>query len=183
MRVGDARQEMASEASHRTLSCNSCHPAHGYDRKVAAADACLGCHADEHSLAYKESPHFALWQAELDGSGEAGSGVSCATCHMPKTHDENSERVFVQHNQNDNLRPNEKMVRSVCADCHGLGFVLNALADEALIKSNFKGQPSVTVSSLELAERRLASSGKKPSPATESTEEDVAPGAAVKGAE
>ena len=52
--------------------------------------------------------------------------------------------IFVTHNQNDNLRPNEKMVRSVCGNCHGLQFTLDALADPALVERNFKGRPRST---------------------------------------
>ena len=38
-----------------------------------------------------------------------------ATCRSTETRDEDgSKSIFVTHNQNDNLRPNEKMVRSVC---------------------------------------------------------------------
>jgi hypothetical protein len=57
----------------------------------------------------------------------------------------------VQHNQNDNLRPNEKMVRSVCANCHGLEFSLDALADRALIDRCFDGPPSLHLDSARMA--------------------------------
>ncbi len=52
---------------------------------------------------------------------------ACASCHMPKL--EHRRQVRTTHNQNDNLRPNEKMIRTVCLDCHSLGFSLDALAD------------------------------------------------------
>ena len=55
----------------------------------------------------------------------------------------------VQHNQNWNLRPNEKMIRPVCMNCHGLEFAIDALADPELIKSNFSGQPSKHVESVD----------------------------------
>ena len=54
-----------------------------------------------------------------------------------------------------NLRPNEKMLRTVCMDCHGLGFSIDALADEKLINNNFNGMPSVHVESIDLVKRRL----------------------------
>ena len=38
------------------------------------------------------------------------------------------KRTLVQHNQNDGLQPNEKMIRPVCMSCHGLGFSIDALA-------------------------------------------------------
>ena len=44
------------------------------------------------------------------------------------------------------------MIRPACLHCHGLGFTLDALADPALIKNNFRGQPAVHVQSMDLAE-------------------------------
>jgi hypothetical protein len=61
----------------------------------------------------------------------------------------------VQHNQSDTLRPNEKMLRSVCLSCHGLQFSLDALADHELIENNFSGKPTVRVQSLDMAARRV----------------------------
>ena len=73
---------------------------------------------------------------------------------MPREISEDSsgqEKAFVQHNQNDNLRPNEKMLRSVCLDCHGLEFSIDALADVELVKRNFRGKPSTHIKSLDWA--------------------------------
>lgn len=152
-----ARLPMKSSAHHRNLTCVSCHNAHQFDRQYAAVDACLSCHNDTHSLAYTESPHFGLWEAETNGGREVGSGVSCATCHLPReTHKQDGiEKIVVQHNQNDNLRPNEKMIRSVCMNCHGLGFSINALADTRLIESNFNGAPSRHIRSVDMVKQRL----------------------------
>ena len=61
-------------------------------------------------------------------------------------------RIMVEHNQNATLSPNEKMIRPACLHCHGLGFSLDALADQALIENNFRGSPAVQVRSMELAE-------------------------------
>jgi formate-dependent nitrite reductase cytochrome c552 subunit len=144
---------MHAAASGRELTCSACHAAHGDDDRGAASRACLGCHADEHSLAYTRSRHAELFEAERSGAGPAGSGVSCATCHMPEQSSEDGERI-TQHNQNDNLRPNEKMIRSVCNRCHGLGFSIDALADDALVRSNFNRAPTVHVMSIEMAARR-----------------------------
>jgi formate-dependent nitrite reductase cytochrome c552 subunit len=160
-------QEALNPASgHKQLDCNSCHKGHRYDIKNAAVEACLGCHADDHSLAYKRSKHYELWQAELNGSAEANTGVSCATCHMSRISFDVSEwssRIMVDHNQSANLSPNSKMIRSACLHCHGLGYSLDALADSTLIQSNFNGNPSVHVKSMELAkedrERRRAKRG------------------------
>ncbi|KAB2911420.1 MAG: hypothetical protein F9K29_22530 [Hyphomicrobiaceae bacterium] len=158
MRPELARLPMSKAAHGHDLGCTSCHGAHKFDAVTAQVDGCLGCHADEHSKAYLGSPHHKLWQAERAGSGPQGSGVSCATCHMPRQpiEDENGlDRVLANHNQNDNLRPSEKMIRSVCADCHGLGFTLDSLADAALVRRSFSGRATVRVQSIDWALKRL----------------------------
>jgi hypothetical protein len=157
MRPNLARLPMKSGAGDVELSCGSCHSAHTFDTRRAASTACLTCHDDRHSLAFVGSPHGRLWSDELEGRTPAGSGVSCATCHLPREpHTESSaEAVFVQHNQNRNLRPNEKMVRTVCLSCHGLEFTLDALADPRLIETNFTGQPARHVDSVGMAGRRI----------------------------
>ena len=158
MRPDLARAQMKDAAHGRQLNCNSCHGAHRYDRQQAAVDACLGCHADSHSSSYGESPHARLWAAELAGTGAEGTGVSCATCHLPRLAQGHSDehRFVVQHNQNDNLRPNDKMIRDVCAQCHGVGFALDALADAALVQRNFAGRPALHVESMDMVQRKLA---------------------------
>jgi predicted CXXCH cytochrome family protein len=159
MTPAQARLPMRSEAKHTELTCTTCHGAHRFDARTAAVDACLTCHADEHSLAFRASKHFELWRAELEGRAPAGSGVSCATCHMPRTEQRDPDldlrRVVVQHNQNDTLRPNEKMLRPVCLSCHGLGFAIDALADPRSIRTNFDGPPATHIRSLEMAAERL----------------------------
>ena len=133
--------------------------AHRFDVSgESQVEACLGCHADGHSNAYLGSPHHKLWQAERRGTAPKGSGVSCATCHMPRiwVEDESGlERVVVNHNQSYSLRPNEKMARSVCLACHGLGFTLDALADAELALRNFRGRPARSVESIDWAAGRL----------------------------
>lgn len=157
MRPALARLPMKAEAAERELGCSSCHSAHDFDTRSAAVAACLGCHDDEHTRAYEESPHADLWRAELRGESDAGTGVSCATCHLPRF-DAGRGVVSVQHNQNDNLRPNEKMIRTVCLDCHGLGFAIDALADPKLVANNFSGKPAVHVESIEMAKAKLGDS-------------------------
>jgi hypothetical protein len=153
MRPELARQPMHESASGQTLSCMSCHGAHGFEPRQAAVEACQGCHADRHTEAYSASPHARLWRSELLGTAPAGSGVSCATCHLPRA-DHPSGRRLVQHNQNDNLEPREKMIRGVCLGCHGLGFSLDALADDSLVERNFTGTPRAHVPSIEWAVAR-----------------------------
>ncbi|GAB1261577.1 cytochrome c3 family protein [Aurantivibrio plasticivorans] len=144
------------ETMNQTHGCNTCHGAHTFNTQSAAVNACLSCHSDDHSQAYINSPHAALWEKEITGTAEPGTGVSCATCHMPReVHDDfGNITVSVQHNQNANLRPNEKMIRSVCMNCHGLGFSIDALADDSLINSNFHGQPTNHIPSIDMAIER-----------------------------
>lgn len=134
-----ARQPMKADAAHRTLDCNACHQSHEEDTRFAAYQACVQCHDDNHTRAYESSAHHRLWQAELTGSAPAGSGVSCATCHMPAL--EIDGHFAVSHDQSANLRPNEKMLNSVCANCHGLQFSMDALANPELITGNFHQRP------------------------------------------
>lgn len=151
MRPSLARLPMKSESAHKELTCSACHDPHSVDTKFAAVEACLNCHDDEHSQNYLASSHYKLWKNELAGIGEANTGVSCATCHLPQV--TKGDSCYVEHNQNANLRPNEKMIRSVCMNCHGLQFSLNALADEALVPSCFDSQPSVHVESVDMAQK------------------------------
>jgi hypothetical protein len=152
-----ARLPMKPATHQQPLGCQSCHAAHTYDSQSAAVSACLNCHDDEHSLAYLGSPHHRLWEDEQQGA-VAGSGVSCASCHMPREEKDYYWGTFthnqVQHNQSANLKPNEKMLRSVCMNCHGLGFAIDALADRNLIRNNFSGPPGVHVPGIDLAVKR-----------------------------
>jgi hypothetical protein len=153
-----ARLPMRDEARGTALGCTSCHEAHRFDTHRAALEACLGCHRDRHSLAYQGSPHHALWKKELAGEAPAGSGVSCASCHLPRLEhrleDLGIKRTLVEHNQNATLQPNEKMIRPVCLSCHGLGFALDALADRSLVQSNFAGKPRAHVKTLDMVAER-----------------------------
>jgi hypothetical protein len=148
---------MKPEAHAQVLGCTSCHGAHDFDRTRAASQACEGCHADEHTRNYESSPHAELWRKEQAGALEPGLGVSCATCHLPRV-TAGERQTFALHNQNANLRPSEKMVRDVCLRCHGLGFTLASLADRALVRSNFNGEPEAQVESLALVARRQSNS-------------------------
>ncbi|MEK8015715.1 MAG: cytochrome c3 family protein [Candidatus Parabeggiatoa sp.] len=153
-----ARQPMKKDV-HKELNCTSCHQDHQFntDARHAAVDACLECHADDHSRAYKASSHFRVWSEEMKGQAAKGSGISCATCHLPREviKQNGIERTVVQHNQNLNLRPNQKMIRGVCMNCHGLGFSIDSLVDSELVRNNFSEPPSVHIESLEMAEKRI----------------------------
>ena len=153
--VGEARLPMRAEVdAHKELDCNSCHFSHDVNTQIAAVEACLTCHNDPHTRNYVDSPHHTLWQEEMSGLATIGSGVSCASCHMPKI--EKRREIVTNHNQNNNLRPNEKMVKSVCLDCHGLEFSLSALADKELVERNFRGLPVERVESMEWVSERAA---------------------------
>jgi hypothetical protein len=154
MQPAMARLPMTDGSAHAELTCNSCHPGHRFDTRTAAVDACLQCHADQHSLAYEGSPHHELWVAEQTGQSTDGSGVSCATCHMPRIDYDVSDwlsRKVVDHNQSATLAPNSKMIRPACQHCHGLGFAIDALADRTLIDNNFRGRPAIHIESIDLA--------------------------------
>lgn len=147
MLVADARQPMRAAAKGAVLGCTSCHGAHDFDTRRAAAEACLGCHDDEHSRAYRGSAHERAFLADA-------GGASCATCHLPRVGEDGE--AHSEHNQNDNLRPNEKMLRSVCMDCHGLAFAIDALADPDLVRRNFSGRPAQKIESMELSRKRAS---------------------------
>ncbi|MBX2804919.1 MAG: cytochrome c3 family protein [Hyphomicrobiales bacterium] len=158
MRPALARLPMQPEAPDKDLSCTSCHGAHRFDVVKAQVDTCLSCHADEHSRAYPGSPHHQAWLAEQRGEGVSGSGVSCATCHMPRIEVEDEyglKSIVVTHNQNFTLEPNEKMIRPVCLSCHGLQFSLDSLADQGVISSNFTKGPSIRVESIDWVMNRI----------------------------
>jgi hypothetical protein len=148
-----ARQPMKADAHGKTLGCTSCHSSHAFETRKAAVDACLGCHDDKHTRAYVDSPHHELWKKELAGLAPPGSGVTCATCHLPRTdhRQDDVKRTLVSHNQNETLRPSEKMARPVCMSCHGLGFAIDALADPGLAANNFRGQPKKRIRSIDMA--------------------------------
>ncbi len=157
----EAQLPFTAESQHTQQGCNACHVSHEYDVKTASVEACLSCHADEHSLSFKASPHGQLWIENQKSHLEPSVEVSCATCHLPsvidQTHPLNTDDhqvVRIEHNQNANLKPNEKMIRGICMNCHGLGFSIDALADPKLIKNNFNGQPNAHIPSIEWATKR-----------------------------
>nr|WP_246114628.1 cytochrome c3 family protein [Rubripirellula tenax] len=144
-----ARLSMHAGASHQNLNCNACHAGHRFDTQYAAVDACQQCHADSHTLAYANSSHAQLWRAEMAGELPAGSGVSCATCHMPRI--AGDDGIWVNHDQNAVLRPSESMAREVCGHCHGIEYALSALADPDLAISCYDAPPRDRIRSLGMA--------------------------------
>lgn len=149
MTPAQARLPMHAGAAHAELNCSSCHPGHRFDTDYAAAEACLKCHADDHSLAYADTSHASLWSDELSGVGAVGSGVSCATCHLPRL--EGEAGIWVNHDQNSGLRPNETMARQVCLNCHGLEFSLSSLADPQSKTDCYGASPDTRTESVQMA--------------------------------
>ncbi|MFT3770821.1 MAG: cytochrome c3 family protein [Minicystis sp.] len=151
-----ARLPMKAEAGNRALDCESCHGAHAYDTARAAADACLVCHDDRHSRGWATTRHALAFRRERSGATAPGTGVSCATCHLPRVSQRvrGADEVTATHDVSAALRPRDKMLRAACLRCHGLGFSIDALADGELVQRNFNGRPAVHVDSLELVERR-----------------------------
>ena len=141
---------------HKSLTCSSCHNPHSADTTFASTEACLGCHQDEHSQNFTASPHGQTWLQAQAGQLPPQEAVSCASCHMPRVEVEHHAgvSVLVEHNQNATLRPNEKMLRPVCMQCHSLTFSIDALADPALIKNNFHGKPDKHIQSVDMALER-----------------------------
>jgi predicted CXXCH cytochrome family protein len=136
--------------------CSSCHRPHVFDADFAKQDACLSCHADEHSLAFESSPHGKLSEKAASGEISQEEVVTCATCHVPRIEQNKAGTIIVKvnHNQNDNLQPNEKMIRPVCMQCHSLEFSIDALADEKLIQNNFAHPPTEHIPSIDWAVKR-----------------------------
>ena len=167
----NARLSFTKESADVQHGCNSCHTAHTFNTQTASTESCLDCHNDEHSLGFKKSPHGQLQKKSLQGLIPIEQSVSCATCHMPrnihktnknisgtnivnKQSTEKEFKISVEHNQNLNLRPNEKMIRPVCMQCHNLEFSIDALADKELIKNNFNGKPKRHIPSIDWALER-----------------------------
>lgn len=127
-----------------SLGCGSCHEPHRVDTTFAATSACLLCHADRHSLAFADSPHARPQKSSLGGA------ITCATCHLPRTSSADPQKVVVEHGNTFTLRPRDRMLGSVCLDCHGLAFAMSSLYDDALVENNFRGRPQIAHQTLEL---------------------------------
>ncbi len=157
MQPGMARLTMNPNKADKQLGCVSCHGDHEFNAKKAAVEACSSCHIDDHSINYKKSAHYQSWLKSLSGQLDSNEGVSCASCHMPTMEQTAAYQTLhaTQHNQNFNLRPNEKMIRSVCMNCHGLNFSIDALADPSLIKNNFSTPPTKHIESIDMATARV----------------------------
>ena len=155
MRPGISNMPFKANAAELEQGCNACHSAHEFNPQQAAVDSCVACHDDNHTRNFFASPHGELTQQAQSGALPWEQAVTCATCHLPRETHKKSDIVSVQHNQNFNLRPNEKMIRTVCMSCHSLEFSIDALADEVVINNNFKGKPHDHIPSVDWAVDRV----------------------------
>jgi len=157
MTPGIARSPMNTAETNKQMNCNACHGAHDFDTTYAAIDACVKCHDDTHSKNYKKSKHYTQLVMGVKLDDVKTSGVTCATCHLPRKikHKNGLNYIYVEHNQNENLRPNQKMARNVCMNCHGLEFSLDALADNQLIENNFNAKPSTSLGLMTMVRKNL----------------------------
>ncbi|MGH8548606.1 MAG: hypothetical protein ACRERU_08415 [Methylococcales bacterium] len=58
----ESHLDFRAEARSVRHGCTACHRSHRFDTRLAAVNACLGCHSDEHSLAFDEGRPYQLHQ-------------------------------------------------------------------------------------------------------------------------
>jgi predicted CXXCH cytochrome family protein len=139
--VDQTRLAMKHPTSGRPAgtSCGTCHDAHSVDTRKASVDACLGCHDDPHSRAYRDSKHYRDFSDRPAARRPGPDDVTCATCHMPRVRIEEAgkARVAVNHDNGKWLHPRSRMANAVCLRCHGLDFTLSNLFDDGTVARNF----------------------------------------------
>jgi predicted CXXCH cytochrome family protein len=152
----DARRPMKPQAAKKILNCSTCHDPHSVNTRMAAVEACLGCHDDTHSKNFKGSKHALSFAAE-SGASPSETAVTCATCHMPRTRtgDPKTGRVAVNHNNSWTLLPRDRMVKEVCLSCHSLEFSMNSMFDDDLVRSNFTGAPQKEHQTLKMVDGEI----------------------------
>ncbi|MEL6937841.1 MAG: cytochrome c3 family protein [Cyanobacteria bacterium J06598_1] len=161
-----ARIPMKHEAFDKQLSCNACHNVHTVNTMQAAAESCLTCHNDNHSLNYENSKHAqAVLTSSLPRPG--AQQVTCATCHLPRSAQKKGEGVIVNvnHNNTYTLKPRNRMVGEVCMNCHGVEYSYNSIFDDELVEANFDRPPTLEHESFELmrvAEQRRVGNASEP---------------------
>ncbi|MBP0026905.1 cytochrome c3 family protein [Roseofilum sp. Guam] len=145
-----AHLPMKASAQEQFMGCNTCHDVHQPDTFKASVDSCLQCHDDTHSLNYGDSKHGSLFAASVRLPRPSPDLVTCATCHLPRTVNENTNSVFVNHNNTYTLLPRDRMVKDVCMNCHGLEYSYNSIFDDELIEGNFHHRPQQDLDTLKL---------------------------------
>ncbi len=148
-----ARLPMKHEAFDKQMNCNACHNVHTVNTMQASVDSCLTCHNDNHSLNYKNSKHAKAVFASAELPRPSAEMVTCATCHLPRTGQENSDGttlVKVNHNNTYTLKPQDRMVGEVCMNCHGVEYSYNSIFDDELVEANFDRPPTLSHQSFDL---------------------------------
>ncbi|MGK7931179.1 MAG: multiheme c-type cytochrome [Microcystaceae cyanobacterium] len=141
---------MKADASDKIMNCNTCHDVHSVNTYTASVDACLTCHNDSHSLNYVKSKHSQLFAAEGQLPRPSVESATCATCHLPRQHQPDTNSIFVNHNNTYNLLPRDRMVADVCMNCHGMEYSYNSIFDDELVTENFSHPPTIKLETLDL---------------------------------
>ncbi len=139
-----ARLPMKKSVLDKEMTCNTCHDVHGVNTFQAAVDSCLACHNDSHSLNYSKSKHAQLLAAE----GPSVKSVTCAACHLPRM--EFDGAIHVNHNNTYNLLPQDRMVKDVCMNCHGMEYSYRSIFDSELVRANFDRAPTKELQTLDM---------------------------------
>ncbi|MEL6496457.1 MAG: cytochrome c3 family protein [Cyanobacteria bacterium J06623_7] len=155
-----AHLPMQDGVADKQMNCNTCHNVHTVNTYQASVDSCLTCHADNHSLNYKNSPHAQIFQKIGTLPRPDKNSVTCATCHLPRT--QSGDSVLVNHNNTYTLKPADRMVKEVCMNCHGVEHSYNSIFDPELVEANFARAPQQKMSTFQLVrelEKKRSSKG------------------------
>ena len=154
-----AHLPMKDGVADKQMNCNTCHNVHTVDTYQASVDSCLTCHADNHSLNYKNSPHAQIFREIGTLPRPNENSVTCATCHLPR---EAGDSVLVNHNNTYTLKPGDRMVKEVCMNCHGVEHAYNSIFDLELVEANFARPPDRQLPTFQLVrdlEKKRSSKG------------------------
>ncbi|MEM8829781.1 MAG: cytochrome c3 family protein [Cyanobacteria bacterium P01_G01_bin.19] len=155
-----AHLPMQAEIEDKQMNCNTCHNVHTVNTYQASVDSCLTCHADNHSLNYKNSPHASIFQEIGTLPRPSRDSVTCATCHLPREASE--DNVLVNHNNTYTLKPRDRMVKEVCMNCHGVEHSYDSIFDDELVEANFARPPNQKLPTFQLVrdlEKKRSSKG------------------------
>jgi len=151
---------MQDSSLDKQMNCNTCHNVHTVDTYQASVDSCLTCHADNHSLNYKNSPHANIFREIGTLPRPNSDSVTCATCHLPRQ--ASGDDVLVNHNNTYTLKPRDRMVQEVCMNCHGVEHAYNSIFDDELVEANFARPPNQQLPTFQLVrdlEKKRSSKG------------------------
>ncbi len=148
MTPANARLPMKPEAGHKTLDLQHLPSRAPLRLKGARGRRCAGCHDDAHTKAYFASPHYDLFEREMWG---CAARLGRLLRDLP-----HADRRGPQAGRRQDGLSSPTIRTTICArtkrwcaasaaNCHGLQFALDALADPALIAKNFRdSQPSMS---------------------------------------